>query len=491
MDAFRKANQKALRHKFMSLFFCTIFILFSSTILFAATDFVVDDFDTYIDTNDLLSHWDQWDNNETGSVLSLETNRELYSYKHQAMKYQYFNTYPYWFYRSEADRVFDTPQDWTTGNVKALRLKYLGDPNVQEFFVRVSDGNSSAVQIISDLDRLTSPRWQEFNFELATFDGVDLTQVRKLTLGVGKQTPTPGGKGTIYIDEIAAFPSRCTPDHANPADYDGDCDLDMSDLKWLVNHWMEEDYIVTAADPGTDGLVTYYDFNETSGTILNDRSANNYNGTVDGAGSDNWDGSGHIGGCLSFDGTFGVTLPTEVFSGMSDALTISVWINSDPTEDAGKPGLVEMGAGQLPGGSMQYQWDKTHYLTGADDDFADSWHHWAFVKDGDNELLQIYHDGVLVAQQADANHILGDAGTTRLGISPDGSSEPFLGKMDEMRIYNRALDHMEIVHLAGLGQVDQPLAPVFSPVDPKNDGIINFADFAWVALDWLDEVLWP
>ncbi len=449
------------------------------------SDFGIDNFDDYTSTTDLKNTWSEQGN----ATIYQETNEELYTYRYLGMQLDYANgSSPY---VSEARRSYGSGQDWTADGVQVLVFYYLGDDDVNGLYVTLADSSDSDTVYITDTGRLRLENWQEMNFKLSDFNGIDLTDVRGITVGIGQQTPAPGGNGTVYIDEIAAFPSRCTAEFDNPADLDGDCELDQTELKWLVDHWLMEDYIVLAADPGTSGLVAYYNFNETSGTTLNDSTANNYDGTVDAAGSNDWDSSGYIDGCLDFDGTFGVTLPTSVFSGLSSAVTVSVWVNSDATEDAGKPGVAEMGAGQLPGGATEYQWDTAQYRTGTPDDFAGSWHHWAFVKDGDNDLLQIYHDGILVSEQTDATNTMANTISPRIGSAQDGSSEYFRGKMDEMKIYNRVLSHSEIVYLADLSQVDQPLAPVLSPVDPKADGVIDFADFAWVALDWLDQVLWP
>lgn len=449
-------------------------------------DFAIDTFDDYTDTADLQGTWGQ----EGNALIDLETSRELYTYRYSGLRLDYSNAASPWF--SQVVKTYPIGLDLTTGFVESIVFYYLGDENVDGLYVTLDDGTVSSSQYITDTDRLQSPLWQEFNFDLSGFSGPDLTSIHKITIGIGLQTPAPGGSGTVYIDEIAAFPERCTIEHLHPADVDGDCRIGTTELLWALDHWLSQEYTQTAADPGTNGLIAYYNFNETSGATLNDSSANSHNGTVDPAGSNNWDAAGYMGGCLNFDGTFGVTLPGDIFDTVSDAVTVSVWINADETEQPAKPGLAEMGAGQLPAGASQScRWDSTQYLTEQTSDFAGSWHHWAFVKDAFAGLMRIYKDGILVSQNTSAAASIDNSSSTRLGSALDGSSGFFRGKMDEMRIYNLALPHSNIVFLADATEVDQPVTPALSPVDPVEDGTINLKDFAAIASDWTEQVLWP
>ncbi len=449
-------------------------------------DFAIDTFDDYTDTADLQNTWTV----AGGATIALETNRELYTYRYSGLRLDYSNITAPWF--SQVVKTYPVGLNLTTGGVESIVLYYLGDPNIDGLYVTLDDGTNSSSQHITDTARLGSPQWQELNFDISGFTGVNLTDIREFSIGIISQSAPPGGSCSVYIDEIAAFPRRCTLANAHPADLDGDCQIGPAELQWVMDHWLSQQYTQTAADPGTNGLIAYYNFNETSGATLNDSSANSHNGTVDPAGSNNWDAAGYMGGCLDFDGTFGVTLPGNTFDTVSDAVTVSVWINADENEQPGKPGLAEMGAGELPAGTASScQWDTTQYMTEQTSDFAGSWHHWAFVKDTLAGTMRIYKDGILVSQNTTAATTIDNSSLTRIGSAPDGTRGFFRGKMDEMRIFNMALPHSNIAYLAGLSQVDQPIAPALSPVDPVQDGTINLKDFATIASDWTEQVLWP
>jgi hypothetical protein len=73
----------------------------------------------------------------------------------------------------------------------------------------------------------------------------------------------------------------------------------------------------------------------------------------------------------------------------------------------------------------------------------------------------------------------------------------FYGYIDEVRVYNRALEPNEIAYLADLSPLDGSLwisipspAEVYSS-EPNGLKVINFKDFAMVVKRWLDEEMFP
>ena len=123
------------------------------------------------------------------------------------------------------------------------------------------------------------------------------------------------------------------------------------------------------------------------------------------------------------------------------------------------------------------------------------WRHYAFVKDANVGLMRIYVDGVLVAQRTGASRPISgpDGSDVRIGARADGASNTFHGKLDELRIYGRALSQAEVVYLAAgqTGEVVQPLVPMLAPADPFADGGIDFRDLAVLGDNWLDQGHWP
>ena len=50
---------------------------------------------------------------------------------------------------------------------------------------------------------ITAAYWQQWSINLSDFVGVDLTAIKKMSIGIGdKESTEPGGSGIIYIDDI-------------------------------------------------------------------------------------------------------------------------------------------------------------------------------------------------------------------------------------------------------------------------------------------------
>ncbi len=76
------------------------------------------------------------------------------------------------------------------------------DPEPVYIKLRDSSGNSATV-MHADPTVITVETWQQLSFELSEFTGVNTDSITELYFGVGDKSNTqPGGKGTIYIDDI-------------------------------------------------------------------------------------------------------------------------------------------------------------------------------------------------------------------------------------------------------------------------------------------------
>jgi hypothetical protein len=295
----------------------------------------------------------------------------------------------------------------------------------------------------------------------------------------------------VNLDYIRLYPSRCLPERV-PTSFDDDCDTDAEDLDLVLNHWLATDYTVVATKPDDGGLQAHYRFNETLGTVASDSSGRDLHATVDANGANAWNPSGRDGGCLDFDGTFSVSVPNGVFSDIQDEVTLSVWVHVDADVNPNTIGRAEFGAGPA---DPNEQWDRLSWVQEEPEDDVGRWNHYAFVKDAGDGLMRIYHNGLLVAQNTDAFQPMDGAaaGQSTIGARNDGGGGYYQGKLDELRIYNCALSHAEVLYLAAGSdsELHQPLQPVLSPVDPYEDGVISFEDLAVVAEWWLKVLLWP
>jgi len=162
---------------------------------------------------------------------------------------------------SETVREWALPQDWTTNNVKALTLYFYGAAAnaAEQLYVAVED-NAGHIKVVNypDTAAVKNAAWQEWNIELTQFStaGVNLKAVKRMYIGLGNRTsPKVGGTGTIFIDDIGVYPSRCIPSKGKPAaDLSGNCIVDYADLDIMANEWLDKGAAVVADLDGDDDV---------------------------------------------------------------------------------------------------------------------------------------------------------------------------------------------------------------------------------------------
>jgi hypothetical protein len=395
---------------------------------------------------------------------------------------------------SETQREWASPQDWTKGATKALTLYFYGAPAnaAEQLYVAVED-NAAHVKVVNypDPEAVQAAGWQEWNIELTQFSaaGVNLAAVKKMYIGLGNRTsPKLGGTGTIYVDDIRVYPSRCVPSMGKPAaDLSGNCVVDAADVDILANLWLDTGFQVTPADPGTTGLIAHYPFNGNTNDVVGA-----HNGTT--VGTPVY-ATGKIGQAILLNG---VDQMVDVGSvGISGAAprTISGWAKSNSTampdwtnifgftgtDDANLSGRsfdIELRGAQLQFCLHVYGWEDNILPLDLD------WHHLAATYDG--TTISWYGDGRLIGSLV-RTPALNTEDTVHMGQRGDtGEAVNFFpGKVDDVKIWNRALTGAQIAWLAGR-------TSTFSiPADLHQDNVINFKDFAVLADSWLEEILWP
>lgn len=199
----------------------------------------------------------------------------------------------------------------------------------------------------------------------------------------------------------------------------------------------------------SNGLVAAYGFEETAGTTVFDASGAGNNGTISNAARTN---VGRFGRALSFNGTNAwVTAKDAASLDLSKAMTVEAWVNpavslsgwaSIVAKEASGTNAVELmantGSNQPGIGLSTSKWWE---LPGGTSLPANTWKHLAATYDG--ATLKMYVDGTQVAQGAVTGGIQVTDGVLRIG----GNSvwgEYFNGRIDEVRVYNRALSQAEI-----------------------------------------------
>ena len=181
-----------------------------------------------------------------------------------------------------------------------------------------------------------------------------------------------------------------------------------------------------------------YNFNEGSGTIVNDASGNGNNGTISGA---TWTTSGKYGNALSFNGSnSGVTVPDSASLHLTTSLTLEAWVYPTTVSSAWRD-VIEKGndnyyleataqfAGGVPADGGTWAEPPVY---GASILPVNVWSHLASTYDG--STLRLYLNGAQVASKSVSGLI---------GVTTDAltfGSDPFYGqylsgRIDDIRIY--------------------------------------------------------
>src|SRR6266480_6245318 len=196
------------------------------------------------------------------------------------------------------------------------------------------------------------------------------------------------------------------------------------------------------------GLVAAYSFNEGSGTTVADVSGNNNTGTLSGA---TWTTAGRYGNALVFNGTnASVTVPNAASLGLTTGMTLEAWVypTATPTGwraviDKNVDGYYLMASsdqGNRP--AVGGAWPPgNRILLGPSGLAVSTWTHLAATFDG--ATMRLYVNGVQVASQAQTTPLRTTTGTLQIGAD-SYAGENFAGRVDEVRIYNRALTTAEI-----------------------------------------------
>jgi hypothetical protein len=205
--------------------------------------------------------------------------------------------------------------------------------------------------------------------------------------------------------------------------------------------------------------VAAYNFNETTGTSAADVTGNGRTGTVSGA---TWTTAGRFGGALSFDGVNDrVNIADHALLDLTTGMTLEAWIY--PTSMSGyrtvilkeRPSELTYALYASEGLSRPAAWIATGLQVHTPSPSAlplNTWSHLAATFDG--SVLRLFVNGSQVSAQTHTGSILVSASPLRIGGNAIWG-EYFAGRIDEVRIYARALSATEI-------QADMT-APVLAP----------------------------
>jgi len=312
-------------------------------------------------------------------------------------------------------------QDWTKHRIKALTLRFFGDPvNVaQQVYVKL---NGTKIAYDGSAEDIRLPGWQMWYIDLAS-TGVDLSNVTELSVGF-ERIGAVGGQGMVFLDGIRLY------------SYDRQ--------------------LITPVDPGAAGLQAHYEFEGNT----NYSSGNARHGT-----SHPMFVPGKTGQAIAFNGIDQYVTITGYkgiladASGVQQPFTVAAWVR---TIDDGDRTIASWGTNsnqlrvdfrlfqgrlRVEHGSGNIQGDTTLN--------DDEWHHVAVTVSQGATIsypeVQLWPDGrdnTRNSTDPDAFSTAADVDMA-IGYRATAVARYFFGAIDEFRLYDRVLSHEEIAWLAG------------------------------------------
>jgi hypothetical protein len=241
---------------------------------------------------------------------------------------------------------------------------------------------------------------------------------------------------------------------ANSTQHDGNYSIVVSNDFGSVESG-EAEVIVDNVGP-LNGLVAWWKFDETSGTVAYDSSGNENHGDL--SNGPTWV-EGNFNGALSFDGIDDI-VRTNVSGMYNHDFTWSTWVKTTDTE----AGVMGVSAEEwLAGGSSFYIQNRKSkidvhgvgYRLGSVILNSNQWIHYLLtVKDsgGSNDPIKIFVDGQIdVNSQINWFRYNGQNFNLRIGHVPI-HGDYYKGLIDDVRIYDRVLSAEEVQALYNLGQ---------------------------------------
>jgi hypothetical protein len=214
-----------------------------------------------------------------------------------------------------------------------------------------------------------------------------------------------------------------------------------------------------AFDPNTDpSLMGYWSFNEGSGTVAADRSGHGNDGQL--MNGPTWV-AGKIAGALKFDGVDDYVLVPHNASLLptGNEVTVSVWINAERhtgPNNATWQGILSKGDNPRLYSLYTEASGALHFSTGPSGAFVGTLstgqvplHEWVHVVAMVSGGQHVYYINGQPAGTSGSGATLPAGGTSPLNIgrTPDEPDREFLGMIDDVRLYNRALTAEEIKKL--------------------------------------------
>ena len=402
---------------------------------FSVTDYaLIDDFETYNDitagepgSNLVYVTWvDGYENpNINGSTIGYVTGASMEPNNvHSGLQSAPFQYNNITVGVSEVTRTFTPARNWTINGLQTLSLWFAGKGTNApgQLYVKV---NGVQVNYDGNVNNLKRGPWQAWNIDLTSI-GTNLTSVTSMAIGV----QGPGATGLLLLDDIRLYP------------FPGE--------------------LITPVQPDPAGLVAKYTFDGDA----NDSSGNGLHGILMGGPTFVL---GNSGQAISFDGVDDYVEITG-YKGIlgPNAVTVTAWVKTTSTATANTGidstnAIIGWGpntAGLRFGFRVDDGRLRTEHHGGniqGNSLVADGqWHHVAVTVQANSTVsypqVRLWLDGLddtRPGTDPDAYNITADLDVS-IGRRPASNDRFFMGQIDDVRIYNRALSAEEIAGMAGI-----------------------------------------
>jgi hypothetical protein len=203
--------------------------------------------------------------------------------------------------------------------------------------------------------------------------------------------------------------------------------------------------------------VAYWRLDDGSSLTATDTSGNGFDGNM----ANTTPVTGVSGTALNFNGSNAeITLPASAFASINQEMTLSMWVLGGTNQaradtiftakDSSGNRVLNI---HLPWSNSKVYWDAGNNDTGydrisklaTDEQFKNSWSHWAFVKNSKTGSMAIYHNGTLFHSATGKTHSMDEITTVTLGAEIGTSY--YDGSIDDVILFNVALNAEEIEEL--------------------------------------------
>ena len=224
------------------------------------------------------------------------------------------------------------------------------------------------------------------------------------------------------------------------------------------------------------GLVAAYSFDAGSGTTAADISGKGNTGTLANA---TWTAAGKFGSALTFDGTSSqVNIPDNTTLDLTNGMTLSAWVYPTNASAAWRTVILKESAADLVYGlysssntgfpqGMRFAGGVAQAASGTAALPVNTWSYLAVTYDGAN--VRMYVNAVLTGTIAATGNMANSANPLRIGGNAIWG-EFFAGRIDEVRIFNRALPVAEVTTMMNTpvagGANTQPTQSSSIAIDP-------------------------